>query len=147
MNTKRAIWISLAFYIATLIIGIILTVIANISLSSPQEIPTTYWIITIVVTVLLTSLASIWYFHKKGVSRNIKEGFKLGLTFVIVGFILDSLFIIPALFTGSGADLLLEYYLTPSFYVILLLVIASATFIGSRSPSKTEIKTVKKKKK
>ena len=146
MNKKRAILVSLALYFATFIIGIILTVFANTSLSSPQEIPTTYWIITIVVTVLMTSLASIWYFNKSGISRNVKEGFKLGLTFVIIGFILDLLFFIPVFFTGSGSDLLIDYYSTPSFYLTLLLVVATAAFIGSRSQPKQVENKVKKKK-
>ena len=145
MKIKRAIWVALALYFTTFIIGIILTIIAQISLASPQEIPTTYWIITIVVTILLTSLTSIWYFNKPRISRNIKEGFKLGLTFVIVGFILDLIFFIP-LFITSGASLLIEYYSTPSFYITLLLVIVSATFIGSRHQTHSETKEKSSKK-
>ena len=146
MNKKRKILIAIALYVVTFIVGIILTIIAKVNLASPQEIPTTYWIITIVVTVLLTSLASLWYFNKSGVSRNIKEGFNLGITFVIVGLILDLLFFIPTFFT-SGVSLLIEYYSNPSFYITLLLVIASATFIGSRHQTKSENKEVKTSKK
>lgn len=135
MNTKRAIGIGIVLYITTFIIGIILTIFSRVNLESPQNIPTTYWIITIVVTVLLTCLASIWYFNKQGTVRNMKEGLKLGVTFVICGFILDLLFFIPAFFT-SGTSLLLEYYSTPSFYITLLLVIVSAVFIGSRNSKK-----------
>ena len=146
MKTKRAILVALALYLTTFIIGIVLTIIAKVSLASPQEIPTTYWVITIVVTVLLTTLASIWYFNKPGISRNIKEGFKLGITFIIVGLIIDLIFFIP-LFITSGASLLIEYYSTPSFYITLILVVMSSVFIGSRSQSKIEVKTIKKIKK
>ncbi len=143
MNLKRAIWISVALYVSTFILGVILTVIAQVSLASPQEIPTVYWIITIVVTVLLTSLASVWYFNKSGVSRNINEGLKLGLTFVLTGLVLDILFFIPLLFT-SGTSIIVEYYSNASFYLTLLLVVASATFIGSRHQSKETKPEVKK---
>ncbi len=146
MNKKRAILIALALYVSTLIVGIILTIFAKVNLQSPQEIPTTYWIITIVVTVLLTSIASIWYFNKKGTIRNTKEGLKLGWTFICVGFILDALFFIPAFFS-SGVKLLFEYYINPSFYITLLLVIATATFIGSRHQTKSEKQEKSSKKK
>lgn len=126
MNLKRGILISIALYVATMIVGIIMTIIANSSLSS-QNISTTYWIITIITTVLLTCLASIWYFNKA--KRNAKEGFRLGLTFVIVGFVLDIAFF----FTQSNAlDIMKQYYSSISFYLVLAIVITSAVFIGSR---------------
>lgn len=131
MNLKRGVVVGLALYFITFIVGVLLTIFSKVSLESPQNIPTTYWIITIIVTVLLTSIASIIYFHKSGTKRSVKEGFKLGITFAIVGFILDMLFFIPAI-VSSGTSLIIQYYSNPSFYITLLLVIASATFIGSR---------------
>jgi uncharacterized membrane protein YfcA len=127
MKIKRGILIGVALYVATMIVGIILTIFAQSSLSSPQSMPTTYWIITIVVTVVLTSLASIWYFAKA--KRTTLEGLKLGITFVIVGFILD---LILFLTQSGGIEVMKEYYSNISFYIVLLLVVASAVFIGSR---------------
>ncbi|MEK6909380.1 MAG: hypothetical protein AABX23_04995 [Nanoarchaeota archaeon] len=141
MNLKRGILISLALYFATLVVGILLTILTKINIASPQNIPTAYWIITIVTTVILTCLASLWYFNK--IKRNIKEGFKLGITFIIVGFILDLLFF----FTQENAiNIMKEYYSTPSFYIVLILVIASAVFIGSKTTHNSkEVRQVKKK--
>ncbi len=143
MNLKRGILISLALYAATMIIGIIMTIVANINIESPQNIPTTYWIITIITTVLLTCLASIWYFSKA--KRNAKEGLKLGITFILVGFVLDSFFF----FTQDNAvEIMKQYYSSTSFYLILALVIVSAIFIGSRTHhSVREDAKVSKKKK
>ncbi len=132
MNKKRAIGIAIVLYLTTFIIGIVLTIITRTVLESPQNIPTTYWIITIIVTVFLTSLASLWYFNKEHIARNIKEGLKLGVIFIISGFILDILFFIPTFFTEAGAQILIEYYTTSSFYMTLFLVIATTIFIGSR---------------
>ena len=128
-----------------MIVGIILTIIANINIQSPQNIPTIYWIITIITTVLLTCLASIWYFSKA--KRNAKEGFKLGITFIVVGFILDILFFFTQ---ENAATIMKQYYTSTSFYLVLALVIVSAIFIGSRntthSEKKEEVKISKKKK-
>ncbi|MBS3083478.1 hypothetical protein J4423_01600 [Candidatus Pacearchaeota archaeon] len=131
MNLKRGILIGLALYLITFIVGIVLTVIAQINFESLQNMPTTYWIITIIVTVILTSLTSLWYFSKA--ERNIIEGLKLGITFAIIGFVLDLLFFIPLFLKSSGTQIILQYYSTPSFYITLALVIATTSFIGSRN--------------
>lgn len=141
MNIKRGLLVSIALYAATMIIGIILTIAANIGMASPQNIPTMYWVITIATTVLLTCLASIWYFSKA--KRSPKEGLKLGLTFIAVGFILDALFF----FTQENAtQIMKQYYSNIAFYLILALVVVSAVFIGSRTHhEKTETKQTTKK--
>ncbi|MEK6925455.1 MAG: hypothetical protein AABW71_04435, partial [Nanoarchaeota archaeon] len=114
---------------------------ANVSIESPQNIPTIYWIITVITTVLLTCLASIWYFSKA--KRSAKEGFKLGITFIIVGFVLDLFFF----FTQDNAvEIMKQYYSSTSFYLILALVIVSAIFVGSRHNNSNIVNhTVKKK--
>ena len=146
MNKKRAILIAITLYLVTFIAGLIPAILARTNLASPQQSPTTYWLITIIITVLLTSLASIWYFSKKGIKRNIKEGFKLGATFIITGFIIDMLTLIPLFVTGEGFQFIKEYYTSPSFYIIILLIIISTTFVGSREPEKTNTTRQKKKK-
>lgn len=144
MNLKRGILISLALYATTMVFGIVLTIITNSNISSNQNLPTIYWIITIATTVLLTCLASIWYFSK--VKKSPMEGFKLGLTFVIVGFVLDLLFFLTQ---ENAADIMKQYYSSISFYLVLAIVIASAVFIGSRNSHKSvkeETKQTNKKK-
>ncbi|MGV8142042.1 MAG: hypothetical protein ACP5NS_00205 [Candidatus Pacearchaeota archaeon] len=148
MNTKRAIWIAVALYFVTLIAGIIITLIAKAILSSPQEIPTTYWIITIVLTVLLTSLASIWYFNKSGTIRNIKEGLKIGFTFVVISLILSLLLeILISIITKTEIQLSIISFKDIASYIPFLLVIASAIYVGSRNPTKENNLESKKKKK
>lgn len=147
MNLKRGILIALALYAVTLIVGIIITLVTRVSISSPQDIPTTFWIITIVTTVFLTSLASIWYFNK--VKRSTKEGLKLGITFVLTGLVID---IVLFLTQPGGIQLIKEYYSNVSFYIVLVLVVASCVFIGSQNNSnssnieKSKIKNKYKKK-
>jgi hypothetical protein len=130
MKIKRAILISVALYFATLVVGILLTLLAIYTLSSLSTSPTFYWVITIITTVLLTSLACFWYFNKA--QRTTKEGFFLGLTFVVVAFVLDIISFL--LFSGGNALLLIkQYYGNISFYVVMLLVIATSVFVGSNT--------------
>jgi len=146
VKLKRGILIALALYASTMVVGIVLTLITKINISSPQEIPTTYWIITIITTVLLTSLASIWYFNKA--KRNAKEGIKLGITFIITGFIMDLLFFMTQ---EGGIQLIKGYYSNISFYIVLILVVSTCIFIGSQnhnsSNRKEKPKSAKHKKK
>ncbi|MEK6847061.1 MAG: hypothetical protein AABY16_02750 [Nanoarchaeota archaeon] len=135
MKIKRAIGIAVALYIITFVIGVILTLVAKEMLQTQQNAQTTYWLITIVVTILLTSLASLWYFNGKNIIRNIAEGLKLGVTFIISSFVLDLISLIPVLISTGNTQGLFEYYKDPTFYLIALLVLGTAVFIGSRNQS------------
>ncbi len=146
MNIKRGILIALALYLANFLVGIIFTILAKKYLFFFQNNPTLYWIITISITVILTCIASIWYFNKKEIKRNIKESLKLGLVFIATGFIIDLLFFIPASISHE-AGLLIEHYSRPFYYINLVLVIISALFIGSRNQNQTVIKEKSSKKK
>jgi len=142
VNLKRGILIAISLYVVTMIVGVIIQLITNIILSSPQTAPTTYWVITIITTVTLTSFSSIWYFDK--VKRSVKEGLKLGAIFVITGFVLDVLLFMTQ---RNGLELVKEYYSHLSFYSIIILVIATCVFMGSRDSIKLkeEIKHITKK--
>lgn len=138
MNKKRAILISIALYISTFIIGVVLALAGNVNFTTPGAIPTYYWVVSLITTVGLAGIASVWYFNSQKTRRNTKEGFLLGIMFIIMGFILDMVFFLPAVFTGTPFLTLLEYYAQPIFYFTLILVICTTTLIGSRGePEKT----------
>lgn len=141
MNLKRGILIGIVLYLATLIIGVIITILTKANLSTPQNAPTAYWIITIITTVVLTGLASVWYFNKS--KRNTKEGLKLGVVFVLTGFVIDILLFMTQ---KNGLELVKEYYSKLAFYIIIGLVIATCAFIGSQENSKSKEETNKKHK-
>ena len=143
MDFKRGILSALGLYFVTLIVGIIITIFAQTSLDSIQTMSTTYWVITIISTVVLTSIASLLYFRKA--KRNAKEGLKLGILYIIIGFILDLIFFITQ---SNGLELILEYYVNPSFYIVLLLVVVTCVFVGSREDHSIyhHVKHIKNKK-
>ena len=147
MNKKRAVLISVALYVMTFVVGVILAIAGRLNFSNPAEIPAYFWIISLVTTVAFTAIASFWYFSSEGSKRNVKEGLTLGIFFVVIGFVLDILFFLPSLFTGSNFEMLLRYYKEPMFYLTLILVIGTTTFIGSRNNPKLEKPIIKKSKK
>ncbi len=147
MNIKRGILIALALYVANFIIGVILALITQKMFASMQNASTIYWLTTITITVLMTGLGSLWYFNDKKTTRNIVEGLKLGIIFVIVSFATDMLFLIPTIIaTGKSANMF-EYYQSTTFYLIRIIVIGTTVFVGSRNPTTKFLETKNKSKK
>ena len=54
-----------------------------------------YHITHYILVAIFVIIASIYYFRGRRVMRDIKEGFKAGILFVIIGIILDALIRIP----------------------------------------------------
>ena len=145
-DIKKAVGIAVVLYVVTFIVGVILTLVTKETLQAQQDAQTTYWLITIIVTVLLTGLANLWYFNGKNITRNVAEGLKLGVIFVISGFVLDMFSLIPALISTKNTQGLFEYYKSPAFYLIALLVVGTTVFVGSRNRTSKPLSNVTKKK-
>ena len=117
MNYKRAIWISLLVYLASMLLGIILAVIVGIDVVEPTL---SLWLWGMAITVLLTFVFTLWYFKKtKG---TVQEGLQLGGVMIGIGVVLD------VLFTASVGqfDSLIKYYLDPLFFATLILLLITA---------------------
>ncbi len=139
-DMKRGILIGLALYIATIILRLIITFTFMTAGSKSPLIfqTTTYLIISFISLVVLVSFASLWYFKKA--KRNAKEGLKLGVTFIIINFLLDLLYI-KVFSTSPLMQIVTTYLSDPSFYTTLILIIALVIFIGSRSKSHNKEET------
>ncbi|MFH0949076.1 MAG: hypothetical protein V1802_01160 [Candidatus Aenigmatarchaeota archaeon] len=87
MNIKRAIlcgallWVLIFFEVSILMFGL------NIDTSS-----TLYYLIHVVALAILTVIASFVYFTSK---TGTKDGFILGILFLITGVVLDALITVP----------------------------------------------------
>ena len=138
MNLKRGILIGLALYIATIIVRLIITFVFMVASPKYPLIfrTTTYLIISFISLVVLVSFASLWYFTKA--KRNAKEGLKLGVTFVVINFLLDLLYIKIVFSAKPLMQIITAYLSDPSFYTTIILIIALVTFIGSRNKSHYE---------
>ena len=145
MKLKRSILIGLALYISEIIVMLLAIYVIFRAFADSNSISSIYIITTLVITVILTSLASLWYFNKA--RRNVKEGLKLGLMFVAVSIILQLLI---ALITKESFESIISVYKSIYFYISLIIVIATTSFIGSRNnhakKEETKLKTKTKKK-
>tara|TARA_Y100000310_G_scaffold172170_2_gene172305 strand:+ start:7567 stop:7974 length:408 start_codon:yes stop_codon:yes gene_type:complete len=128
MNVKRAIWISILAYITTFIVGIITATIMGIDLESASTLPSSVWFVTIILSAVVIGAFSFWYFKK--VKPSAKEGLLLGITFIIVGTVLDIAIIIPYILASDSPSDIMAYYANPMFWVSLLIVIAAAAGVG-----------------
>ncbi len=88
MNLKRAIltgallWVLIFFEISILMFGLGLEGI-------------TINIVNYIVLIALASISAIIYFKGKNIKAGLKEGFILGVFYVIVGVILDAIITVP----------------------------------------------------
>lgn len=144
MNLKKGILIGLALYISEIIVMLLAIYVIFRAFAESSSISSIYIITTLVITVLLTSLASLWYFNKS--KRNIKEGLKLGLIFIVVSVVLQ---LIIALITKESFEDIIKTYKSIYFYISLVIVIATTSFIGSRNnqvkKEETKLKSKRKK--
>jgi hypothetical protein len=128
MKLKRAIGIGVVTYIVSFIFGIVTALLMGIDLSNAEAAPQSVWVIGIFGTVVIVSLSAFWYFKK--VKANLKEGFKLGLVFVIVSFLIEFLLVIPYIITSGSPASMIEYYSNPLLWLSIALLIVSASLVG-----------------
>ncbi|MDA3855707.1 MAG: hypothetical protein PF569_05580 [Candidatus Woesearchaeota archaeon] len=129
MKIKRAIGISILTYIVSFIIGTIIAILFDIDLNIRTVIPIRIWVLAMLISIILVIIFSLWYFKKKSTTPSTKEGFKLGLTIIIVGIILDLTIINIYIFNGSSANIA-SYYSDPLLLVSILIIIVTATITG-----------------
>jgi hypothetical protein len=132
-NFKRALGIGLVLYIATFVVAIVCDMIAGPDKSTMQgAMPDSFWYVSMVAAVVLTALFAMWYFKNPAIVPSLKSGFLFGLTAVVLAVVLD--FILFSLGNMSDDPVnhidLGEYYGDYRFWIIMVLVIATAKLVG-----------------
>lgn len=127
-NLKRALGISLVLYIATFIVGIVCGAFLGHDMSS-TVFPESFWYIGMVAAVILTALFTLWYFKNKNIIPSAKSGLLFGLTAIILSSILDYVLFAFGNSQGAAVDLGM-YYGDYRFWIILVLVVATAKVVG-----------------
>ena len=90
MNTKRAIlsgillWVLIFFEVSILLFGFKLA-----------QGATAYYISHYILLVILVVISSLVYFKERKIKANFKQGVLLGICFILVGVVLDSIITIP----------------------------------------------------
>jgi hypothetical protein len=113
MNLKRAIlvsallWVLIFFEVSILMFGF-----------GFQGTEIVYYVIHYILLAVLITLSTLIYFKGKKVKSNAKEGFILGIIFVVVGAILDAAITVP-LFIKNYASFFLNWDLIAGLVLTL----------------------------
>jgi hypothetical protein len=130
-NFKRAVGFAVLLYIATFIVGIVAGVASGQDMSSINTVSDSFWYVGMVAAVVLTTLFTIWYLKRHKVGASAKSGFLFGLTAVVVSSVLDFIFFSLGNAGGAHVDLG-QYYGDYRFWIIIVLVVLTASAIGAR---------------
>ena len=128
MNIKRAFSAGALTYIASLIVGIILAFIFDAdATTSPHPV---LWIIGMLGPIVFAWIFATWYFRAH-VSQGRGQGFVLGLIMLVVGFILDTITVLPAAKGFDNAIAYLgEFYSQWTFWITAILVVGVCVLVG-----------------
>ena len=124
MNKKRAILSSIILYVATFLVGIMIVYTTGVADPNNSSVTT----IGLVTLALLTAIIALFYFRAEKPST--KEGFLLGLTILITGFVLDAVMTGLALLNNVPSKDIMSYYFSLSYLVGIVLVLIVPTGIA-----------------
>jgi hypothetical protein len=130
MNYKRAAGIALVAYIATFLIGIITTSLAQVPFSTDAELPTIFFVIQIFAMFGIGVLFTIWYLRSPSVKTSGISGLHFGFSMIAVGFVLDAVAFVPALVNGLPITQIISLYVNPLFWIAVLILLATSYLTG-----------------
>jgi hypothetical protein len=131
-NFKRAIGVAFCLYLATFVVGIICGMVSGQDMKSMNTMPDSFWYIGMIAAVILTYLFTVWYFKNPSITPSLKSGFLFGLTAVVLSFVLDfALFSLGNMSATAEQKVDLgQYYGDYRFWIIIVLVVATAKLVG-----------------
>jgi len=118
MNIIRAIWTG------AIVWALIFFEVSILMFGFKLQLSVLYYVIHYILIAVFAFIFAYIYFNAKKVKANILQGLLLGLTWMVVGIILDTL-ITVLLFTKTFA-----FFLDPMLWLGYLIVIAIATIKG-----------------
>jgi len=133
MNYKRAAGIALVAYIATFIIGILTTSLAQVPISidaTDIQLPTIFFIIQIFAMFGIGVLFTMWYLSSPSVQTSGMSGLHFGLSMLAVGFVLDAVAFVPALINGLPITQIISLYVNPLFGVAVAILLGTSYVTG-----------------
>jgi hypothetical protein len=130
MNYKRAAGIALVAYIATFLIGIITTSLAQVPFSTDAELPTIFFVIQIFAMFGIGVLFTLWYLRSPRVQTSGISGLHFGFAMLAFGFVLDAIAFVPALINGLPLTQIISLYVNPLFWVAVAILLATSYLTG-----------------
>jgi hypothetical protein len=130
MNLLRAVGISSALFVVSLVINAIAgrAIGVNLSVALPDDLPWKMWLVGAVSAPVLATIGAVWYFADGSLLRTAATGAILGAVMVVTGIALDCLFILPL---KSGPAIMGRYFRTWQYWLTLGLLAATSTLAGA----------------
>lgn len=130
---KRAIVISILAYLASFVIGILLSMFLFNGLPNPEDFSTNMYLISGLFTVLIAGVFSLWYFEGKAIKKpTLKEGLYFGLILLAVSFLADMLIVLITLLSSDyPVGEFFSYYADPTLILSLILMLATTMGVGA----------------
>lgn len=125
MNWKRAIAAGFGIYA---VVFVVYMIAAELGYVSYEEVTLSGFVLMWVVNVPAVLLLAKWYFKMDAPTA--KKGFYLGVVAIIVGFILDSVFVAMSYSGGAPIDQFNELLGSWMSYVTIAEVLLLATYAG-----------------
>ena len=86
----------MAAYIASFLLGIVLSVALGYDPTNGGNIPMSLWRATLIVSVLVAAIFALRYFKSDTTRASFKNGLLFGVVLVVVGFAVDSIILLVA---------------------------------------------------
>jgi len=130
MDYKRALFMAVLSYLVGFAVGNALASILRIPVWEGAEITTIFWLVSIFFTIILMAVFTLWYFKDTTIKPNVREGLLLGAVFVVVGFILDVLFIVPYMIKKEVPLDILQYFTDVFFWLTIVSIFVTTGALG-----------------
>ena len=139
MKIRRAIGFAILTYIASMIVGMIISIAVGLDMASMSNPPLWLCIVSVAGSSLLCWLFAWLYFRGKKVKKGTLYGLYFGLYIIFTGIILDIVtwtLMFPGGNSLEGMKQLFQYYAKPYFWATVVLVIIVSILTGGYKAKK-----------
>lgn len=121
---------SVLAYLGSFIVASIVALTAGINLAETQEIPPMLWYTGAVTAIVFAVAFAFWYYRSPKTKPSVKTGLQFGLVMILTGFALDFITFLPLFTHEDPLGPILDYYLSPFFWVTLILILVATAGVG-----------------
>lgn len=130
MNYKRAVVFAAGLYVASFIVGVVVTLFIGPEFLDEGGVSSPFLVLQALLALLLGFASSWFYFNSPSTTPSAMNGLMFGGIAVLVGFVFDFLLFIPGMLAGYLLTDLLSFYAEVWFWIALILVLASTSAAG-----------------
>jgi len=131
-DVKRALILSIAFYICTLAVGLFVSIFVEPALTGSPLFRQINWIISVAISLGFIIPFTRWYLESPKVKNRSREALYFGALIIISSFVLDLLIAIPLIRANSFA-LFLFYYLNVEYFSFIAITLLTTGYLGRTS--------------